>query len=226
MSTDSEIKLHLGCGHNKIPGWINIDSVEEFHPDLLHDLSRPLPFPDGTIAELLAKDILEHFDKFQRFFVFYDWVRVLRLGGTVTVGVPNLPKIFYKYFKFPFEKWVEFVFGETLFGETVYIGHFGTHKWGYSVKTLTEFVKVFGITPISTECRGQNIVLTGRKDRVMSQQEFDDIKVPMYSAPKPRSEMPYVSLGFAREKIVDFQEKDPGAMKNPIPGRPDKHLFR
>src|SRR3990167_8787058 len=83
------IKLHLGCGTNKLPGWVNIDSVAACRPDLVHDITTPLPYADQSADEILAEDLLEHFDKYIRFVVFGEWVRVLKVGGTVTVQVPN-----------------------------------------------------------------------------------------------------------------------------------------
>ncbi len=61
------MKLHLGCGTKKLPGWINIDSVKDVHPDLAHDLRNPFPYPDFSVEEILAEDLLEHFDKYIRY---------------------------------------------------------------------------------------------------------------------------------------------------------------
>ena len=87
------MKLHLGCGTNKLAGWINIDSVKGCGPDLVHDITQPLPYDDLTIDEILAEDLLEHFDKYMRYVVFGEWARVLKLGGRITVQVPNFKKI-------------------------------------------------------------------------------------------------------------------------------------
>jgi len=67
------MKLHLGCGTKRKEGWINIDSVAALQPDLVHDISQPLPYDDLSADEILAEDILEHFDKYLRFVVFYEY---------------------------------------------------------------------------------------------------------------------------------------------------------
>ncbi|MCK5179402.1 MAG: hypothetical protein KAR32_07715 [Candidatus Omnitrophica bacterium] len=148
------MKLHLGCGTKKLEGWINIDSVEACRPDLLHDISQPLPYDDLTADEILAEDLLEHFDKYLRFVVFYEWVRVLTIGGKVTLQVPDFKKILFKYFKFGYDNFVDFIFGENMWESKTYIGHFGNHKWGYSQKTLPAFVQLFGIEPVNIEKKG------------------------------------------------------------------------
>ena len=67
------VRLHLGCGTNKIDGWVNVDAVGSCRPDVLHDMVNPLPYADLSVDEILAEDLLEHFDKYLRFVVFADW---------------------------------------------------------------------------------------------------------------------------------------------------------
>ena len=83
------IKLHLGCGTNKILGWVNIDSVEACRPDVVLDITRPLPYKDLSVDEILAEDLLEHFDKYMRYMVFSEWARILKIGGAITLQVPD-----------------------------------------------------------------------------------------------------------------------------------------
>jgi len=198
------MKVHLGCGTKKLDGWINIDSVAACGPDLVHDISQPLPYDDLSADEVLAEDLLEHFDKYMRFVVFYEWSRVLKLGGTMTLQVPDFKKILFKYFKFGYDNFVDFIFGENLWESKFYIGHFGNHKWGYSGKTLPEFVRLFGIETVSLEKKGLNLRFVGEKKRHVSLEELDQVKI--YSHANKFGNGPdYVSVGFAREKIKEFQ---------------------
>jgi len=198
------MKLHLGCGTKKMKGWINIDSVAALQPDLVHDISQPLPYDDLTVDEILAEDLLEHFDKYLRFVVFYEWVRVLKVGGTMTLQVPDFKKILRKYFKFGYDNFVDFILGENMWESKTYIGHFGNHKWGYSKKTLPEFVKLFGIEPLSIETKGLNLYFVGEKIKHVSYQELDGIQIFSH-ANKFGSGSDHVSVAFAREKIKEFQ---------------------
>lgn len=205
------MKLHLGCGTKKLEGWINIDSVGTCQPDLLYDISQPLPYGDLTADEILAEDLLEHFDKYLRFVVFYEWARVLKIGGRMTLQVPDFKKILFKYFKFGYDNFVDFIFGENMWGSKTYIGHFGNHKWGYSQKTLSAFVKLFGIEPVNIEKKGLNLRFVGEKKRHVTYKELDQIKIYSH-ANKFGSGSDHVSVGFAREKIREFENSTTSLM--------------
>jgi SAM-dependent methyltransferase len=202
---DKAIKLHLDCGTKRLEGWVNIDSVKACNPDMVHDLTKPLPYPDQSVDEILAEDLLEHFDKYLRFVVFYEWARVLKVGGKITIQVPNFKKILFKYFKFGYDNFVDFIFGENMWQSNVYIGHFGNHKWGYSDKTLREFVGLFGVKTQSLELKGLNLCLTGLKEKHVEWKDLDQLPVPSH-ANKFGEGNASVSLGFSRGKIKEFQQ--------------------
>lgn len=198
------MKLHLGCGTKKLEGWVNIDSVKACSPDLVHDITQPLPYPDLSVEAVLAEDLLEHFDKYMRFVVFLEWVRVLKIGGRVTIQVPNFKKILFKYFKFGYDNFVDFIFGENLWQSRIYIGHFGSHKWGYSDKTLAEFVTTCGIRPLSVEKMGLNLRLIGEKQKHLTEKDLRDIKIYSH-ANKCGDGEAFVNFSFARERIKEYQ---------------------
>ena len=169
------VKLHVGCGTKKIAGWINIDSVKGCEPDLVHDLIYPLPYEDLSADEVLAEDLLEHFDKYMRVRVFYQWARVLKVGGKITLQVPNFAKLIEKRKKFKFDDFVDNLFGENLWNGRVYIGHFGNHKWGYSPESLADFIEPFGLTTLECKAVGLNIRLTAVKIKHVNQQQIDSL---------------------------------------------------
>ena len=185
---------------------MNIDSVAECQPDLVHDITQPLPYDDKSVDAVLAEDLLEHFDKYLRFVVFYEWVRVLKIGGEVTVQVPNFKKILFKYFKFGFDNFVDFIFGENLWESKIYIGHYGNHKWGYSEETLKAFVEQFGITPVAVEKVGLNLRLVGKKEKHMQFSELKDVEIYSH-ANRFGNGQERVNLGFAKERIKAFQSQ-------------------
>ncbi len=57
-------KLHLGCGRNIMPDWVNLDLVEGPGVDILANLDEcentPLPFEDDTFDEIYASHLIEH----------------------------------------------------------------------------------------------------------------------------------------------------------------------
>jgi predicted SAM-dependent methyltransferase len=88
MRLPPEPKLHLGCGRNLRPGWINIDV---FVPtaDLTLDLREPLPFPDASIATIYSEHFIEHIEEEDAVRLVAECVRVLRPGGLLSVGFPD-----------------------------------------------------------------------------------------------------------------------------------------
>lgn len=63
QSQDTTFKLHLGCGRNILPGFLNLDVAPLPGVDIVHDLSNasvPIPLPDDSVTEILASHLLEH----------------------------------------------------------------------------------------------------------------------------------------------------------------------
>lgn len=85
------MKLNLGCGSDLRDGHINID-IRDCGADLTCDI-RQLPYPSGSVTDILALDILEHFPASQTRPLLTEWHRVLKPGGSLTVRVPNLHAI-------------------------------------------------------------------------------------------------------------------------------------
>lgn len=55
------MKLNLGCGFKKLPGFVNVDIQTECEPDMILDLEKvPWPFDTGSIEEVNMEHILEH----------------------------------------------------------------------------------------------------------------------------------------------------------------------
>ena len=199
------MKLHVGCGTNKIPGWVNIDSVASCNPDLIHDLAKSLPYGTQVADELKAEGVLEHFDKYMRYVVVSDWARVLKVGGLMHLELPDFKKIlFNRYFKFKFDDLMDTIFGENLWGSKIYIGHFGNHKWGYSQKTLSDFLKQFGFEPVTVETKGLNIRYTGRKVKHVPDEELDKLLIHSHNN-KFGAESSDVPLGVIKQRIKEFQ---------------------
>ena len=51
-------RLHIGCGQEAIPGWINIDNRELPGVDRVLDVRQGLPFQDASA--IYAEHFLEH----------------------------------------------------------------------------------------------------------------------------------------------------------------------
>ena len=82
------IRLNLGSGDTRLEGFVNVDLRDDV-ADVVAPADR-LPYGSGTVEEITALDLLEHFPAFRTQDVLAEWHRVLVPGGRLTVKVPNL----------------------------------------------------------------------------------------------------------------------------------------
>nr|WP_290226451.1 glycosyltransferase [Trichocoleus desertorum] len=57
---EEPLRLDLGCGVWKEEGFVGVDIYGESKVDVIADLNRRFPFPDNSVDEIKAHDILEH----------------------------------------------------------------------------------------------------------------------------------------------------------------------
>ena len=55
-----KIKLHLGCGKNMLPGWINTDFPPKKENILELDATKKFPFEDNSIDYVFSEHMIEH----------------------------------------------------------------------------------------------------------------------------------------------------------------------
>lgn len=79
------MKLNLGCGQFIREGFVNIDFRRVKGVDRVLDVSKPLPYDEGSIDMLFSSHIIEHiwWDKIEK--VIEDWFRVLKKEGILEI---------------------------------------------------------------------------------------------------------------------------------------------
>jgi SAM-dependent methyltransferase len=85
------IRLDIGCGASKQPGFVGIDMMDLPGVDIIHDLEEtPWPLPDGCVLTAVASHVLEHINPHKGVFInVMDEVwRVLKPGGQFAFVVP------------------------------------------------------------------------------------------------------------------------------------------
>lgn len=92
------LKLHLGCGKRYLPGWTHIDLVDFPHIDYQRNAADLSIFEDGSVDEIYACNLLEHFTRSEIPKVLAEWARVLKCrekedspktGGILRLSVPD-----------------------------------------------------------------------------------------------------------------------------------------
>lgn len=80
------IKLDIGCGKNKVPGYIGIDMNREVNPDIVCNCCT-LPFTDKCADVIAANHLGEHLLPDEMYHFFCELNRVLKDGGTITMKI-------------------------------------------------------------------------------------------------------------------------------------------
>ena len=78
----SELKVQFAAGWNHIPGWHNHDQESA-------DITKRLPYEDGTVDFILVEHGAEHCTCAEVQFFFEDCRRILKNGGALRVCVPS-----------------------------------------------------------------------------------------------------------------------------------------
>ena len=83
-------KLHLGCGHNVIDGWLNTD-VMSLRRDVpyLNAIKR-FPFDDGEFDCVFSEHLIEHFPFAHGLAMLKECHRILKPGGRIRITTPDL----------------------------------------------------------------------------------------------------------------------------------------
>lgn len=136
-----EKKLNLGCGNDKRKNFVNCDIRPEVDPDVVCDV-RNLHFSDEYADEIVAQDLLEHFENPVE--VLKEWHRVLKKGGVLWLRVPDWEKVQEEEFwrNTPFENTENRVLG----GRN---NPYDQHKSLFTKKVLEERLELAGFKEIS-----------------------------------------------------------------------------
>lgn len=90
------MKLNLGCGKDKLKGYINMD-MRDYGHNIVRDVRRGIPFNDNTFDEVFTSHFMEHIGHEDIYFVVEEVYRVLKDGGKFIIRVPHsgTPQAFF-----------------------------------------------------------------------------------------------------------------------------------
>lgn len=156
LAGHKQLKLHLGCGSNRKPGWVNVDL---FNPsaDIALDLRERLPFDDGSVAEIYSEHVLGHFDyPIDARHLLSECLRVLEPGGVFNIGVPDHQRAYRAYAEkdheyFGKRRLRSYLLTEepTLMHQLNYcIREEGLHKYSYDEETLISVLTGIGFESV------------------------------------------------------------------------------
>jgi predicted SAM-dependent methyltransferase len=141
-------KLHLGCGDRKISGWTNVDVSASEATDMVDDIRKLKKIKDGSIDQIYACHVLEHFSTAEVREVLQRWHSVLAPGGTLRLSVPDMDRIVkiyhshFAHFQVPgHQPWTGLIYG----GQR---DQYDFHKTGFNFAWMKFILKEIGFTDI------------------------------------------------------------------------------
>jgi hypothetical protein len=90
MNHDELMKLNLGCGANRLAGFVNVDKFGD--PDYWHDLEVfPWPWEQDSVGEIVMNHVLEHLGESTGVYlkIIRELYRVCAHGALLRIAVPH-----------------------------------------------------------------------------------------------------------------------------------------
>ena len=93
-----KVLLHIGCGKINSPEFINIDAQPYAHVHVVtDDISRLPGFADATADLVYMCHVLEHMRAPQVEAILREMKRILKVGGTLRLSVPDFDRLLAVY---------------------------------------------------------------------------------------------------------------------------------
>ena len=94
------IKIHLGCGEKYLKDYLHIDVNDGPHIDYKSDVKNLSMFENSSVDKIYSSHTLEYFNQEEAVLVLTEWRRVLKIGGTLLLAVPDFDSIVKVYLKY------------------------------------------------------------------------------------------------------------------------------
>jgi len=118
------MKLNIGCGENKLEGYVNVDIEESVKPDLAIDVRKEaFPYENNSIEEIICTHNIEHIEYRFHPIILTEFHRVLTPQvGRLILAYPEF-EICSKYF-LSNHKGLKDFWRATLYGRQLYPGDY------------------------------------------------------------------------------------------------------
>lgn len=137
--------LNLGSRTRSVEGFLNMDI--DAHPgvDFVGDVADLSRFSAGSIPEIFASHILEHFPYPKTLDVLKEWFRVIEPGGKLYVAVPDFERAIEIYQMRGLNEWVNrFLMGDQTYATAIHYSLFDQEKLTKLLKDAG-FIDVFRV---------------------------------------------------------------------------------
>lgn len=143
---ENPLKLNIGCGSNKLEGYVNIDCEYSTKPDLLLDILKDkLPYDDSTVDEIVLFHTIEHIQKRYHNGILKELHRVLKPGNfQLYITFPEFTNCYYNWktnYGGQKEFWEATIYGRQLFQSDYHVCIMDTNEFK-EVLTRNGFINI------------------------------------------------------------------------------------
>lgn len=180
------LKLHLGCGDVRLPGFVNVDANKTFASDVIDDIAKLTSFNDNSAAEIYVCHVLEHFAHDEVPPLLRRWFDVLKPGGALRISVPDIDKIVriymanWEHFQTPgHSPWIGLIYG----GQK---DRYDFHKTGFNAVWLRKLLGDAGFIDAREYPHQPHFCGEGVVDASLSNEPFGEMFSLNMIATKPQ----------------------------------------
>jgi SAM-dependent methyltransferase len=137
----NDVKIHLGCGNQKLPGYVNVDWRKTSATDRVLDI-RHLVYPSNSVAQIECYHVIEHFSHTEIERILSNWLRVLAPGGKLVIECPDFDAVCQAYLDNR-DSILQLYY---IFGRQRFPGD--THLFGFNFARLFKLLDLIGFTDI------------------------------------------------------------------------------
>lgn len=138
----SGVKLNLGAGNRRLDGYISVDLAQS--ADDIRDVRDLGNYADGSVDEIIAVHLIEHFYFWEVHPLLMEWRRVLKPGGKLILECPDLKKACHAFLRGEGESMGMWAF----YGNPKPKDELMCHHWGYTPETLKDLLSSCGFRNI------------------------------------------------------------------------------
>lgn len=160
IATSKVAMLHLGCGHNRLTGWLNSDYFPDDRSVCHIDATSTFPIADDSFDLIFSEHMIEHLRLAGGAFMLGECCRVLKPGGRIRVSTPSLDSVIAifqepereahaAYIRWHLETWLpdtEFPTPATVFND--FVRNWG-HLYIYDTHTLMAAMSAAGFVDVT-----------------------------------------------------------------------------
>ena len=160
------MKLYVGCGPQKLKGYMHLDIVSYPHVDFQCPAQK-IPVSNGYFDEIYSRHLVEHFYPWEAKDAIREWYRVLKDDGVVKMVLPDLEFSARQLLqggmsqRLPTKTNYEHAMAG-LYGWVSEAKPFMAHHWGYTRKTLSDLVEPYFKEVYFMDCQQGDLSIEAR----------------------------------------------------------------